>query len=237
MKRRLQSLCRRSPVDPRVGSHSQSCSFGGCRSHLFRADQRSRAMSRRHHQAIFTAATAASANVASRSGVFMGPDGSAGRAARSRRRGRACWQWEHGAQRTKGVSIMAIRSVLALSLLCLLPALARADMDVKEADGSTETVNTTVDGDGDHTTQHVITNGTTSTALGTSSAPIRTDPTGSTAQPVTDNGGSLTVDGTVAVSGVATQATLASTLTELQTLVSSIAAINAKRNQPAGARK
>jgi hypothetical protein len=36
---------------------------------------------------------------------------------------------------------------------------------------------------------------------GTSSAPLRTDPTGTTAQPVTDNGGSLTVDGTVAISG------------------------------------
>ena len=47
-------------------------------------------------------------------------------------------------------------------------------------------------------------------AGGTSADPIRTDPTGTTAQPVTDNGGtlsvddgggSLTVDGTVAVSG------------------------------------
>lgn len=36
------------------------------------------------------------------------------------------------------------------------------------------------------------------TEVGTSGAPLRTDPTGSTAQPVTDNGGSLTVDGTVA---------------------------------------
>lgn len=37
--------------------------------------------------------------------------------------------------------------------------------------------------------------------LGTASAPIRTDPTGSTAQPITDNGGSITVDGSVTVSG------------------------------------
>lgn len=34
--------------------------------------------------------------------------------------------------------------------------------------------------------------------IGISAAPIRTDPTGSTAQPVTDNGGSLTIDGTIA---------------------------------------
>lgn len=34
-------------------------------------------------------------------------------------------------------------------------------------------------------------------AGGTSTAPFRTDPMGTTAQPVTDNGGSLTVDGTV----------------------------------------
>jgi hypothetical protein len=38
-----------------------------------------------------------------------------------------------------------------------------------------------------------------SVELGTSTNPIRTDPTGTTAQPVTDNGGSLTVDGTVTV--------------------------------------
>lgn len=36
-------------------------------------------------------------------------------------------------------------------------------------------------------------------AGGTSTNPLRVDPTGTTAQPVTDNGGSLTVDGTVAV--------------------------------------
>jgi hypothetical protein len=35
-------------------------------------------------------------------------------------------------------------------------------------------------------------------AGGTSTDPIRVDPTGTTAQPITDNGGSLTVDGTVA---------------------------------------
>jgi hypothetical protein len=38
-------------------------------------------------------------------------------------------------------------------------------------------------------------------AGGTSTNPVRTDPTGTTAQPVTDNGGSLTVDGTVTVNG------------------------------------
>ena len=37
--------------------------------------------------------------------------------------------------------------------------------------------------------------------LGTSSIPFRVDPTGTTAQPVTDNAGSLTVDGTVSISG------------------------------------
>lgn len=36
-----------------------------------------------------------------------------------------------------------------------------------------------------------------SVEAGTSTDPLRTDPTGTTAQPVTDNGGSLTVDGTV----------------------------------------
>lgn len=40
-----------------------------------------------------------------------------------------------------------------------------------------------------------------SVELGTQTDPMRTDPTGSTAQPVTDNGGSLTVDGAVTVSG------------------------------------
>jgi hypothetical protein len=36
-----------------------------------------------------------------------------------------------------------------------------------------------------------------SVETGTSSNPLRTDPTGTTAQPITDNGGSITVDGTV----------------------------------------
>lgn len=36
------------------------------------------------------------------------------------------------------------------------------------------------------------------TEVGTAAAPLRTDPTGTTAQPITDNGGSITVDGTVA---------------------------------------
>lgn len=39
-------------------------------------------------------------------------------------------------------------------------------------------------------------------AGGTSANPVRTDPTGSTAQPITDNGGSLTVDGTVTVNAL-----------------------------------
>jgi hypothetical protein len=40
--------------------------------------------------------------------------------------------------------------------------------------------------------------------IGIAAAPVRTDPTGTTAQPVTDNGGSLTVDGTVSISGTVT---------------------------------
>lgn len=40
--------------------------------------------------------------------------------------------------------------------------------------------------------------------VGEAAAPLRTDPTGTTAQPVTDNGGSLTIDGTVGVSGTVT---------------------------------
>lgn len=43
----------------------------------------------------------------------------------------------------------------------------------------------------------------TNTATGVSASPLRVDPTGTTPQPVTDNGGSLTVDGSVTV----TQAT------------------------------
>jgi hypothetical protein len=46
-------------------------------------------------------------------------------------------------------------------------------------------------------------------AGGTATNPLRTDPTGTTAQPVTDGGGSLTVDGTVAVSGTVTVAGVA----------------------------
>lgn len=47
-----------------------------------------------------------------------------------------------------------------------------------------------------------------SVELGTSSDPVRIDPTGTTAQPVTDNGGSLTVDGTVTVSSVSGNVTV-----------------------------
>jgi len=47
-----------------------------------------------------------------------------------------------------------------------------------------------------------------SVEAGTSADPLRTDPTGTTAQPVTDNGGSLTVDGTVTANqGTAAAAT------------------------------
>ena len=45
---------------------------------------------------------------------------------------------------------------------------------------------------------HINLRNVSGTEIGTPSDPVRTDPTGSTAQPVTDNGGSLTVDGTIA---------------------------------------
>jgi hypothetical protein len=46
-----------------------------------------------------------------------------------------------------------------------------------------------------------ILHNTSSVEVGTATDPLRVDPTGTTAQPVTDNGGSLTVDGTVGISG------------------------------------
>lgn len=116
-----------------------------------------------------------------------------------------------------------------VTLLCLLPAIARADMTVKDSTGATVTVDTTTNGSV-HTTHHVVTDGA-GTQQGTASAPLRTDPTGSTAQPVTDNGSTLsiddggstvTVDGTVSVTGVATQTTLASALTELQSILAKL---------------
>ena len=45
-----------------------------------------------------------------------------------------------------------------------------------------------------------ILHNTSGTEVATATAPLRVDPTGTTAQPVTDNGGSLTVDGSVSVS-------------------------------------
>lgn len=73
-----------------------------------------------------------------------------------------------------------------------------------------------------------ILHNTSSVEVGTATDPLRIDPTGATAQPVTDNGGSLTVDGTVSITGTvpisaaslplptgaATEATLATRLTE-----------------------
>lgn len=114
--------------------------------------------------------------------------------------------------------------------LCLaLPTRARADVTVKDSTGATVTYDTSTSGSV-HTGHTVPTDGA-GTRQGTSAAPFRTDPTGTTAQPVTDNsstlsvddgGGSLTVDGTVAVTGVATQTTLAATLTELQSILSKL---------------
>ncbi len=77
------------------------------------------------------------------------------------------------------------------------------------------------------------------TEIATSSNPLRTDPTGTTAQPVTDNGGSLTVDGTVAatqsgtwnitnVSGTVSLPTGASTSALQTTGNSSLSSIDTK---------
>lgn len=80
---------------------------------------------------------------------------------------------------------------------------------------------------------------------GTASDPVRVDPTGTTAQPITDNGGSITVDGTVAATqsgvwnvgltgtvplptGAATEATLASVLADTATIDSGVASIDGK---------
>jgi hypothetical protein len=51
---------------------------------------------------------------------------------------------------------------------------------------------------------HVNLRSGSGTEIGTTAAPVRTDPTGTTAQPVTDGGGSITVDGAVTVSGTVT---------------------------------
>ena len=75
--------------------------------------------------------------------------------------------------------------------------------------------------------------------IGTASAPVRTDPTGSTAQPVTDNGGSLTVDGTVAatqsgtwnitnISGTVSLPTGAATAANQATANTSLSSIDGK---------
>lgn len=47
---------------------------------------------------------------------------------------------------------------------------------------------------------HINLRNNAGTEIATAGAPLRIDPTGATAQPVTDNGGSLTVDGAVTVS-------------------------------------
>jgi len=63
-----------------------------------------------------------------------------------------------------------------------------------------------------------------SVAGGTSTDPIRIDPTGTTAQPITDNAGSLTVDGTVAVSSVAGTVTVDTELPAAALLANGISA-------------
>lgn len=54
------------------------------------------------------------------------------------------------------------------------------------------------------------------------SNPLRIDPTGTTAQPITDNGGSITVDGTVAVSNFPATQTVTGTVTANQGTPNSI---------------
>lgn len=65
------------------------------------------------------------------------------------------------------------------------------------------TVIATDDASGAHYQLVKLVNATadSTTRTGVAADPLRVDPTGTTAQPVTDNGGSLTVDGTVAISG------------------------------------
>jgi hypothetical protein len=69
-----------------------------------------------------------------------------------------------------------------------------------------------------------------STEIGTAAAPVRTDPTGTTTQPVSDGGGSLTVDGSVTVSGTVTAnlGTIGAVATEstLSTLNTKVTACN-----------
>jgi hypothetical protein len=49
--------------------------------------------------------------------------------------------------------------------------------------------------------QRVNINSSAGAEIGTAGAPIRTDPTGTTAQPITDNGGSITIDGSISITG------------------------------------
>lgn len=66
------------------------------------------------------------------------------------------------------------------------------------------------------------------TRTGVAADPLRVDPTGTTAQPVTDNGGSLTVDGTVSTTPDTASST---TVTQVSSSASSttLKALNASR--------
>ena len=112
------------------------------------------------------------------------------------------------------------RTVIA-TLLCLLPALGRADFTARDSTGETITFDST-ETSSVHTTHHVITDGA-GTRQGTTSAPIHvgdaggsltvdgslTCTDGGSTISVDDGAGALTVDGTVAVSSVAGSVTVA----------------------------
>ena len=66
------------------------------------------------------------------------------------------------------------------------------------------------------------------TPVGTVAEPLRVDPVGTTAQPVTDNGGSLTVDGTVAISGTVPVSAASLPLPTGAATETTLAAINTK---------
>jgi hypothetical protein len=80
------------------------------------------------------------------------------------------------------------------------------------------------------------------TETGVSATPLRTDPTGTTAQPVTDNGGSLTVDATSLPlpTGAATETTLAALNTnaaDIETLITTLNSLVTAIRDTAGIKK
>lgn len=101
----------------------------------------------------------------------------------------------------------------ACVLLALLPALARADVTVKDSTGATVTYDTSTSGSVH--TGHTVTTDGAGTRQFTSSAPGRIDPTGTTTQPV--SAASLPLP-----SGASTSAAQASALTELQSILAKL---------------